>query len=120
MSCDTCSSSDSLADGFKGAMQGLSGLIGLSSFWNPLNDSELNDSISRLKDTKEKWDQKIQTDEGQLTESQVKLANLQTKMMQTTIDLHDETLAEDISKNSLEISIIFIIMIIILGYLLVS
>lgn len=121
MSCDDdCSTGSQVGMWFSGFANSMSGILGLSSLWDPVNDTEYITQMNNLKSTQIAWNDKINDDKAELTESLQEFANLNNDLMQVTNTLHEEVLSQSISKNSLMIAILFIVVFIILGYLLLT
>jgi len=118
-SCD-CSPGDRITGGLTGTAYAISGFLGLSGLWDPVNDQEYKNQITELQNTQDQWNEYIASKKGELSESINEINTLNTNLMQTTIKLHEDTLEQSIQKNSLEIMILFVLVLIILGYLLLS
>jgi hypothetical protein len=104
---------------FRGAMQGVTGLLGIGGFWKGADDSQLNDLRDQIQKQKDDLDANLQTHKTQLTIDQQKFAHEQLQNMQDMEDFHDSVLQDEISKNTLLIQITMVVVIIIIIYLII-
>jgi hypothetical protein len=105
--------------GILGALQGISGLVGLSGFWNPVSNNAISNITSDFDNIKAKLSAWQSYYANQITADQQEFANEQLQLLQSIEDFHDELLDEKITKNSLMIAIIFGLLIIVIIYLIV-
>src|SRR5208283_3049679 len=102
-----------LLNGIQGFAYGLSGLVGGTSFWDPLgsNNSNYQNKMNDFSDAQNAWNNKIETDKDTLAISQKQFADDQTNLMSVVQDFKNQVMADSISQNSLFIIILFFMVI---------
>lgn len=105
--------------GVAGFFQGLTGLIGLGGFWQPIDQSKLQQAQKDMSDLKSKYDAVLAQTQDLLFKDQQQFMQDQSDYIQVLQAFHDELMSEQIQSNQLLIQIIAIIVIIIIIYLVV-
>lgn len=104
---------------FAGAVQGLAGLIGLGSFWEPVDQSGLQQAQKDMDDLKSSYDTQLDNIQAELQQDEQEFMQDQSQYMQLIQSFNDELLNEKIASNQLLTQIIAIIVIIIIIYLVI-
>lgn len=119
--CDsgTYSQTDPALSGFLGALSSLAGLIGISGFWDPVNQDSLKQAQLDYKNLQTKLNQAIADEQQILSQQQKDYSTIQSQLLQTNISLTDDLLKDKIVENQLAISIIICVLMIIIFYLVV-
>ena len=118
MSCDTNEQSP-LTAAIGGLANGITGLIGLGSFWDPVDDSGLTNVSNDLTSTSEKFQAKLKEDKDTLTKIEKQFWNSQLQYITASNKFHQELENDSIQQNKLLIQIIIGILLIIIIYLVV-
>lgn len=116
---DQCSTGNKIANWLEGAGYGLSSFVGLSSLWNPTDDSEYRQALKNFQDSKTAWEGIISSDQATISTSIQEFTQDQMSLMTATSNLYDEIMSDNISNNSLLITILFGIVILIILFLLI-
>ena len=114
-----CSSQAKIVNGFRGAAYGLGGMLGLTSFWKPIDDSAYTEELAKLQKTKEEWASVLREKESTLAATEKDFLNKGIALMGVTQEANLELLREDTSINTLFIQILFATVIIIIFFLLI-
>jgi hypothetical protein len=102
-----CSTTESTA---LGVFQGFAGIIGMSSFINPIDSSQLDDARKQLEDTQKMWNQQIEMWKNQVSEDRLKEI---TSWVQTLQQEHTNAIAAlDFKIESDHILIISLILVV--------
>ena len=107
------------AAGWAGAAQGLAGMVGLGSFWEPVDQTKLQKAQKDMDDLKSSFDTQLDSVISLLQTDEQKFMQAQSDYMQVIQEFHDELLNEKIADNQLLIQIIGILLIIIIIYLVI-
>jgi hypothetical protein len=105
--------------GLKGAGLAVGGLFGLGGFWSATDTSSLSNITQDFDDLKQKLDEQAQQYEGQFTAAQENFQQTQMQLMQSFEEFNNDLLDDKIEINSLQITIIFSILIVVIIYLVI-
>jgi hypothetical protein len=105
-----------------GVMNGLSGVLGLSGFWNPTES--FDDMLSNIQTNQgilqEKLSNILKAKENRLTDYQQKFFKEQKLKTDVIKQINDEIIKEKIQENQLYITITFMGLLIVIIYLVIS
>ena len=116
MSCDTNEQSPGIAL-LNGVANGLGGLIGVSGFWNPVDDSGLTDASNDFSNQKSKIQAKLDNMQSNIKKVEQEYWNAQMDYITASNKFHQELEDDKIQENTLLIQIIIAILLIIIIYL---
>lgn len=105
--------------GTEGGFSALTSLVGAGGFWKPVDTQALTNIQQGYSDIQKAWNQQVQSYKDALNSEQQQFHQQQLTMIQELIDFHQEITDEEISKNTLFISITFSALIIIIIYLMI-
>lgn len=97
---------DSTVSGFKGAIDGALGLIGLGGLGKNNNDNELTKAQENLKDVQAKWTEKLEEIKEQISEDEMSFLETTIEDVEDQQKNIDEILSEKIKKNTLMIGML--------------
>lgn len=121
MSCDLSKYGDNQTSTAitNGVLGGLAGMFGLGDFWQT-KDNGLSLAQNQFSDLKTKLDGYISSQKQLLTDEETKFFNEQLILMKSIEKYNEEIMNEKITENQVLISIIFVCLIIIIIYIVIS
>jgi hypothetical protein len=120
MSCDSkfITQSSTLA-GLEGGAEGILGLLGLSSFFEPVNSDGYSKAADKLRSVQKQINNDLEAKQSELLDAQQRFGNAQIQLMNVSIQLREEVLSESIKTNTLAITIIGVLLMVVIVYLLI-